>query len=237
MNSPYKVENNSTLNLSSTQPRLLVTAEINYANVLNHNVEEEGAIIEHSGTLKTMQMDDNEGANVIVMKDMSHTILEPGHTSCYEIRQMDWEYIYDVEYWVECVFLCIIAASGLLGNACSVFILLKNNMRNSFNLLLVALACMDSCYLIGAILEAFRYSGLASDVHLQLFPYFLYPGISIAVTCSIFMTVAMALERYIAIHCPVTHRETNNNHAACKRRLLQYVGPVIIFSITMLTNY
>ena len=235
MISPYKVEHNSTCNLSSTQTTLVVTAEMDYINVLTHNVE--GSISEHNDNFKTMIIDENGTGNFIAMENMSHSILDPGHSSCYEIRQTDWDYIYDVGYWVDCVLLCIIAASGLLGNVISVFILLKGNMRNLFNLLLVASACMDSCYLIGAILEAFRYSGLASDVHLQLFPYFLYPGISIAVTCSIFMTVAMALERYIAIHCPVTHRETNNNHAACKRRLLQYVGPVIIFSITMLTNY
>ena len=54
-------------------------------------------------------------------------------------------------------------------------------MRNSFNFLLIALICMDSCYLVGAMLESFRKCfSLASDVHLHLFPYFLYPGLNIA---------------------------------------------------------
>ena len=54
-------------------------------------------------------------------------------------------------------------------------------MRNSFNFLLIALICMDSCYLIGASLESLRKCfALATTIHLYLFPYFLYPGINIA---------------------------------------------------------
>ena len=40
----------------------------------------------------------------------------------------------------------------------SLFHLCREDMRNSFNFLLIALICMDSSYLIGWIIEAFRKS-------------------------------------------------------------------------------
>ncbi len=42
----------------------------------------------------------------------------------------------------------------------------RDEMRNSFNLLLIALICFDSWYLFGSILEAFRRTfGLSTDLH------------------------------------------------------------------------
>ena len=38
------------------------------------------------------------------------------------------------------------------------FLVSREDMRNSFNFLLIALICMDSSYLIGWIIEAFRKS-------------------------------------------------------------------------------
>jgi hypothetical protein len=37
--------------------------------------------------------------------------------------------------------------------------------------------------------------GLATNVHLMLFPYVLYPGQNIAMTVSVFLIVAIAFER------------------------------------------
>ena len=49
-----------------------------------------------------------------------------------------------------------LAFLGFLGNLIFSFVLTRKEMRNSFNLLLVALAFFDSCYLIGAQLESIR---------------------------------------------------------------------------------
>ncbi len=69
-------------------------------------------------------------------------------------------------------------------------------MRNSFNFLLIGLICMDSAFLLFFVVDVFRKDfGLATDAHLVMFPYFLYPAISISMTCSVFMTVGIALER------------------------------------------
>lgn len=77
-------------------------------------------------------------------------------------------------------------------------------MRNSFNLLLIALICFDSWYLFGSILESFRrIFHLDTELHTLLFPYILYPLQFISMAGSIFMTVGISLERYIAVHYPI----------------------------------
>ncbi len=59
-------------------------------------------------------------------------------------------------YWVEGILLCVIAVPGIAGNALSSYILSGKTMRNSFNILLIALALFDNTYLFGSILESFR---------------------------------------------------------------------------------
>lgn len=61
-------------------------------------------------------------------------------------------------------------------------VLCTREMRNPFNLLLVALACFDSCYLTGSILESIRkcFTALSTSTHTLLFPWLLYPGQVIA---------------------------------------------------------
>ena len=104
-----------------------------------------------------------------------------------------------VSFVIEGVVQTIVAILGILGNSLASFILCtRKEMRNAFNLLLVTLACFDSLYLFGSILESFRKSDvfdMATHTHTILFPHLLYPFTQFTFTASIFMTVAIALER------------------------------------------
>ena len=92
----------------------------------------------------------------------------------------------------------------------SPFFLFRDEMRNAFNLLLISLLGFDSWFLLGCILENVRRNfDLASNLHILLFPYFLYPTAMVAMTGSIFMTVAISLERYFAVHHPIGKTYTN----------------------------
>ena len=83
----------------------------------------------------------------------------------------------------------------------------RDEMRNTFNLLLISMIAFDSWYLLGSILENFRRNfGLGSQLHTILFPKFLYPAMSVAMSGSIFMTVAISLERYFAVHHPIGNK-------------------------------
>jgi hypothetical protein len=86
-------------------------------------------------------------------------------------------------------------------------------------------------------LESFRKQfGLATDIHIILFPYLLYPFNQIAITGSIFMTVAIALERFIAVHYPLDYNQAMHEANALTKRLVKYVSAVtflsVVFTIT-----
>jgi len=72
---------------------------------------------------------------------------------------------------------------------------------------------------------------MATNAHIILFPYFLYPGQSLAMTGSIFIIVAIALERYIAVHNPIDYKQCLNDSNAMKKRVAKYLLPVIFGSI------
>ena len=85
--------------------------------------------------------------------------------------------------------------------------------------------------LFTSILESFREDFLlATQAHIVLFPYFLYPISQVAITGSIFMTVAIAWERYVAVHYPLDYNQAMNDVNAIRKRLVKYVGPCLILA-------
>lgn len=75
---------------------------------------------------------------------------------CPSYSEKDFEFLDTFSFWVEGVLQTILAAFGIVGNTIASVIISRKEMRNSFNLLLVSLACFDSTYLFGSILESFR---------------------------------------------------------------------------------
>ena len=89
----------------------------------------------------------------------------------------------------------------------------KNNYKHKIAIIfqmLIVLASCDSGFLLCSILESFRTSfNSATQLHLDLFPYFLFPGQAIMMTASIFMTVAISMERYVVVHYPLNHKQAS----------------------------
>ena len=111
-------------------------------------------------------------------------------------------------FWMEGVGQTSIAITGILCNIFLVVILFDKDMRNSFNFMLIALSVCDSWYLLGSILESFRKSfNLMSKAHTYLFPHFLFPGQMIAMTSSVYLTVAISVERFAAVHYPLNYHQ------------------------------
>ena len=148
---------------------------------------------------------------------------------CYQYDEENWVILGNISFWIEGVLPIIIGIPGILGNVLASIILSGRSMRNSFNFLLIALAVYDSAYVILDILQ--KRSELHSRFYIILFPYFLYPLEMIAMTGSILLTVAIAIERYTAVHYPISYRQTMKNANAMKKRVATYLIPVTIICI------
>ena len=150
---------------------------------------------------------------------------------CPDYSEADFAFLDRFSFWVEGVLQTAVAVAGIVGNIIASVIISRKEMRNSFNLLLVSLAIFDSTYLFGSILESFRKNfDMASDWHIVLFPHLLYPFNQVAISGSIFMTVAIAWERYIAVHYPLDYNQAMNDSHAMRKRLVKYVGPVFLLA-------
>ena len=132
--------------------------------------------------------------------DLNSTNVSDIGLDCPDYDDEDRYLLEKVSFVIEGVVQTIVAILGIFGNFLASYILCtRKEMRNAFNLLLVTMACFDSLFLFGSILESFRKPdvfAMATDTHTVLFPYLLYPFTQFAFTASIFMTIAIALERY-----------------------------------------
>ncbi len=72
-------------------------------------------------------------------------------------------------------------------------------------------------------------SFFSTDTHIRLFPYLLYPLQNIAMVCSIYLTVIIAVERYLAVSRPLSSFVEDGNRRW--RKVFVFVFPVVAFSI------
>jgi len=137
---------------------------------------------------------------------------------CPEESQESFEQFIDIEFWVGGYVTIVLASLGVLANILAISVFSNKTFKSNFNNLLIALAVFDLLFLLVCITESIRrsfedrqansntLSGLATQIHHHLFPYFLYPLHNILLTCGIFMTISISIERYLAIFHPLVYR-------------------------------
>ena len=104
-------------------------------------------------------------------------------------------------------------------------------MRNIFNSLLVVLCITDTMVILSMLFISVRV--LMTDVHFldHLLP--LIEGVShVSISASVFMTVAITVERYYAVSRPHTY-QIRLAKRSIKRILAGYLVPVIFASILL----
>ena len=149
-------------------------------------------------------------------------------------------------------FLCTSCAMiGLMLNSIAIFILVsKKDFRRPFHQLLVALLCFDNGVLVSWIFSWFFLSGDDNNIgayHTRfkalgwIYAYFLYPMLIVSIHGSVFVTLALSLERYVSIKKCIENPQSVMILQPQLSHLLKYLLPistfVIIFNIPSFLCY
>jgi len=144
-----------------------------------------------------------------------------GEEFSYDFTVINYKYICDG------LLVSIIGCLGVLGNLFSIYVLSKPKLRDCFHQLLLALACFDTTYIIiGGINYTFKAFEVSSDAYNISFPFIIYPITNISLCGTIFMTVAISIERFLGICYPL-HLPPQN------RKAWYYIIPVTLLSIAV----
>lgn len=146
------------------------------------------------------------------------------NSSCRELPQ-DPSVVEKFSYICDGILVFMIGLIGIIGNVISVLVLLRPKLRDCFHQLLIALAFFDTLYIIcGGINYTVRAFEIRMDLYTITFPHFFYPFANIGMCGTIFMTVAISLERFLGICYPL-HLPPQN------RKSWFYIVPVIILAL------
>lgn len=108
------------------------------------------------------------------------------------------------------VLLNGIGAGGLLGNALAVLVLSRPQMRSSINCLLVGLAACDTALILTSVLlfgltAVYPYTGHLRYYYYHICPHltpYAYPLANVAQTMSVYLTLIVTVERWVAVCHP-----------------------------------
>ena len=147
---------------------------------------------------------------------------ESDDKSMYDCLHVDWKRGYEKEYfWISGILLVIVGSIGLLGNTFTMVILCQPQMRKKlFYNLLFALACFDTLFILSFGIRV-SYWSLACNPNRTLVGFFAYPLLNIGLVGSIYMTVAISVERYLGICHP---------HVKFTRKAWVFIVPVLVVS-------
>ena len=156
--------------------------------------------------------------------------------------RIDAELYQIIRWWLEGVLHIIICVIGFATNLGSIRVLISHEMKNLFNITLAILAIFDTIYTVCDILESLRIVHYDETTcteapsyqkwHLEIFPCVLRPLRFISMLASIYTTIIISMERYVAVSRPIYSfvGQFEGAHGKWKSALL-YTSPAVLFSV------
>lgn len=153
---------------------------------------------------------------------------------CEGATDGDLEWFEDFSYCIGGVCQLVLGCIGFLANLLVLPVLLSKEMKNTFNHLLICLTIFDNVYVMCSILECIRKYFISTVEQMKLFVFVLYQLQSISFVCSVYQTVLLAVQRYLAISRPTEYYITQSVASAVGsdwKIALKSTVPVIVFSV------
>jgi hypothetical protein len=158
----------------------------------------------------------------------------PNNTNDSYYEQEDPDEVF-FEFIAYGVLLNLIGVMGIIGNVISMIILSRPQMRSSINYLLIGLARCDTVLIVTSILlfgipAIYQYTrtDLLYTYEFYIYPFLcliVFPVAIIAQTVSVYLTLTVTLERFVAVCHPLQARSL-----CTYGRAKLYVILIIIFS-------
>lgn len=138
------------------------------------------------------------------------------------------------EFWTNGVMLNLVGILGIFGNIISMIILSRPQMKSSINYLLIGLARCDTVLILTSVLlfgipAIYPYTGHLFIYYYNVYPLLapvLFPLAMIAQTVTVYLTLTVTLERFVAVCHPLRARSL-----CTYGRARIYVLVIIIFSV------
>ena len=109
-----------------------------------------------SPTLIKMENDTINHIDTILDESSNLTYNSTLQELCPDYTKDQLKMLDDVAFWLDGVAKSMTALLGIFSNILAAYVLNRPKMKNSFNLCLVALACIDTIYLFLQFLESLR---------------------------------------------------------------------------------
>ena len=191
---------------------------------------------------ETMSLNNTTNDNNMYLTNMTATDTSNAtkHLACNSSEyEVSYEMYKDFAYWTDYIIQSVIGLAGIAANTIAIPVLCSREMNSIFNRLLMLLAIFDNFFIICQMLEGKRKMtnhGMLEEfqfnqTHEYAFGYFLYPFHAFTLCVSIYITVALALERYRAVWRPVEYHNKCRGANPWKRVMVSYFLPVIAFSV------
>ena len=136
-------------------------------------------------------------------------------------------------YWFGGLAVTIIAVTGMLLNlAGACLILTRLSKHNIFNHMIVLLFIVDTFFLFFIMLSVMTQNLRFNNRMLTImFPKVSHPLSSVFLTLSVFLTVGVTHERFVAIKYLLIHNQQITSAKFRRTKLLKYILPMVFSAI------